>query len=125
MANIVQALKAEISRISKKEAKAALRDILKSNIALKKTVADLKKRLALLEKDNSRLRATQVKKQAATPQVPAEEGKKARITSKGVRASDRLYVGNEGRGSEAPPGYQSCRHFTEGNRGQRGEKEAG
>ena len=57
MSNVVKILKAEISRISKKEAKSATEAIGKSNIWLRKTIADLKKRLVLLEKENKRLGA--------------------------------------------------------------------
>ena len=45
MSNVVKILKAEIARISKKEAKSATQAIGKSNTWLRKTVADLKKRV--------------------------------------------------------------------------------
>ena len=87
MSNVAKVLKAEISRISKKEAKSATQAIGKSTTWLRKTVADLKKRLLVLEKDNKRLTATMKKYQAESPQKPdAEEGKKARFTSRGIRA---------------------------------------
>jgi DNA-binding transcriptional regulator YiaG len=86
MTNVAGILKAEISRISRKEAKAALKEISNLNMNLKKTVVDLKRRLTQLERDNKRLKATQAKQQPATPQVVAEEGKRARLTSKGVRS---------------------------------------
>ncbi|MBN1102287.1 MAG: hypothetical protein JXL84_02615 [Deltaproteobacteria bacterium] len=86
MANVAWVLKAEISRISRKEVKAAVKEILKSNMTLKKTVVDLKRRLTLLEKENKRLEVRQGKEQATTPPAPGEEGKKARLTSNGVRA---------------------------------------
>ena len=65
MSNVVNVLKAEIARISKKEAKSATQAIGKSNTWLRKTVADLKKRLVLIEKENRRLVAT-VKKYQVT-----------------------------------------------------------
>ncbi len=80
-------LKAEIARISKKEAKSATQAIGKSNTWLRKTVADLKKRLMLLEKENRSRTATMKKYQVAQPEnLDKEEGKKARFTSRGIRA---------------------------------------
>jgi DNA-binding transcriptional regulator YiaG len=87
MSNVVKILKAEIARISKKEAKSATQAIGKSNTWLRKTVADLKRRLVLLEKENKRLGATLKKYQVAQPEnADQEEGKKARFTSKGILA---------------------------------------
>jgi DNA-binding transcriptional regulator YiaG len=85
MSNVVKILKAEIARISKKEAKSATQAIGKSNTWLRKTVADLKKRLVLLEKENRHLVAAMKKYQVAQPEkIDAEEGKKARFTSRGI-----------------------------------------
>ena len=81
MSNIAKALKAEISRISRKEAKSATGPIAKSNIDLKKTVLDLKKRLVALEKENKRLLAGVKKEKPVSAPEPSEETKKARITS--------------------------------------------
>ena len=87
MSNVVKILKAEIARISKKEAKSATQVIGKSNIWLRKTVSDLKKRLVLLEKENKRLVVAIKKFQVEQSQKPdQEEGKKARFTSKGILA---------------------------------------
>jgi len=87
MSNVVKILKAEIARISKKEAKSATQVIGKSNIWLRKTVADLKKRLVLLEKENKHLVVAIKKFQVEQSQKPdQEEGKKARFTSRGIRA---------------------------------------
>ena len=85
MANVAGVLKAEISRISRKEVKAVVKGILKSNVTLKKTVVDLKRRLIQLEKENRRLKATQAKQPAANPKSESEAGKRVRVTSKGVR----------------------------------------
>ena len=49
MSNVVKVLKAEIMRISRKEAKGATQGIGKSNTWLRKVVADLKKRVVPLE----------------------------------------------------------------------------
>jgi len=87
MSNVVKILKTEIARINKKEAKSATQAIGKSNTWLRKTVADMKKRLVLLEKENKRLVATVKRFQVAQPEkVEQEEGKKARFTSKGIQS---------------------------------------
>ena len=80
MSNIAKVLKAEIVRISKREVKGATQGIGKSNTWLRKVVADLKKRLLLLEKENKRLMVTMKKYQVESPEKPdQEEGKKARL----------------------------------------------
>jgi len=90
MSNVVKVLKTEIARISKREAKSATQGIGKSNTWLRKTVADLKKRVLLLEKENKRLVASMKKYQGAQPEkVDQEEGKKARFTSKGIHSLRR------------------------------------
>ena len=86
MGNIARVLKAEISRISRKEVKTAIGGIAESARGLKKSVAALKRRVAFLEKENKRLMATQAKQRPAAPAIPAEEGKRARLTSKGIRS---------------------------------------
>ena len=86
MSNIAKVLKAEIMRISRKEAKGATQGIGKTNTWLRKIVADLKKRVVLLEKENRRLAATMKKYQVESPQKPDEETSKARLTSKGIRS---------------------------------------
>jgi hypothetical protein len=48
-------------------------------------VADLKRRVTQLERENKRLKAIQAKQQTATAPTPAEEGKRGRLTSKGIR----------------------------------------
>ncbi len=84
MSNVAKVLKAEIMRISRKEAKRAIEQIGKSNTWLRKIVADLKKRVVLLEKENKRLVATLRKYPVESPQKPDEETTKARLTSKGI-----------------------------------------
>jgi len=85
MSNVVKILKAEIARISKKEAKSATQAIGKSNTWLRKTVADMKKRLVLLEKENKRLGAIVKKYQVAQPEkLEQEQGKKVRFSSRGI-----------------------------------------
>ena len=86
MSNVAKVLKGEISRISRKEAKSVTGPIAKANIELKRTVADLKKRLAALEKENKRLLAGAKKEKAVLAPEPSEENKKARITSTTIRS---------------------------------------
>ena len=86
MANVAKVLKAEISRISRKEIKNTLGEMGKSHIALKKIVADLKKRLSSLEKENKRLIAQTKKQKAEHLEKHPEEAGKARFTSKGIRS---------------------------------------
>lgn len=89
MSNVAKVLKAEISRLSRKEAKSAIGKIGKSHTGLKKIVSDLKRRVVLLEKEKKRLVATMRKYQAEHPQAFSEETKKARLTSRGIRSLRR------------------------------------
>jgi DNA-binding transcriptional regulator YiaG len=89
MSNIAKALKAEISRISRKEAKSATGPIAKANSDLKKTVVDLKKRLTALENENRRLLAGVKKEKPVSAPESSEETKKARITSTTIRSLRR------------------------------------
>jgi len=90
MSNVLKVLKAEIMRISRKEAKSATQGIGKSNTWLRKVVADLKKRVVLLEKENKRLATTMKKHQVESPQkLDQEKDGKARFTSRGVHSLRR------------------------------------
>ena len=83
--NIAQVLKAEISRISKKEAKALSSPTRSATIQLKKIVADLKQRLSTLEKANKGLQK-QVESLVAAMPKPAEEPEaRGWISGKGVK----------------------------------------
>ncbi|MEW6668295.1 MAG: hypothetical protein AB1512_24035 [Thermodesulfobacteriota bacterium] len=86
MTNVAQVLKAEIIRISRRETRNAVGNVLRTSKGLKRSVADLKKRVAQLEKENKRLVRKQAKEQAASGQVPEEVSQKARLTPKGVRS---------------------------------------
>ena len=86
MSNIAKVLKAEIMRISRKEVKGATQGIGKSNTWLRKIMADLKRSVHFLEKENKRLVVTMGKYQVESPQTPDEETSKARLTSKGIRS---------------------------------------
>ncbi|MFH0920166.1 MAG: helix-turn-helix domain-containing protein [Fibrobacterota bacterium] len=85
MPNLSQILRAEIIRISRKEIKAAVSPLRSSNFALKKTVAELRKRLVFLESDNKRLSAFYGKMQEQTP-PSSDAASKGRMTAKGVKS---------------------------------------
>ena len=86
MANVAKVLKAEIARISRKESRSAVADIGKSQNNLKKIVADLKRRVASLEKDNKRLVSESKKQKPISDQPPPDDTVKARLSSKGIRS---------------------------------------
>lgn len=86
MPNIAQALKAEIIRISRKEIKAAVTPLRSSNTGLKKVIAELKGKIAVLESDNKRLLAFQKTAEKGRSQVSPEVMEKVRITSKRIKA---------------------------------------
>ena len=85
MSNIAQALKAEIIRLSRKEIKASVNPLRKSNFALKKAVWDLKNTVSALQAENKHLSALCKSVQGNQPNVPPEGAEKARFTSKGIR----------------------------------------
>jgi DNA-binding transcriptional regulator YiaG len=85
MSNIAQALKAEIIRLSRKEVKATVAPLRKSNFALKKAVWDLKDNVSALTAENKRLSAIFKSAQENQPAIPPEAAEKARFTSKGIR----------------------------------------
>ena len=87
--NIAQVLKAEISRISKREAKLLTSSTRSTAIILKKTTADLKTRLALLEKEYKRLNVLVINLASTQPAPTVSEDatdKKGWISGKGVKA---------------------------------------
>jgi DNA-binding transcriptional regulator YiaG len=86
MANVAKVLKEEIARISRKETKSAISTIGKSQVNLRKIVADLKKRVVSLEKDNKRLVAVARKQEALSAETPSEETMKTRFSAKGIRS---------------------------------------
>jgi DNA-binding transcriptional regulator YiaG len=84
--NIAQVLKAEISRISKREAKALITPIRKSSAKIRPDVADLKNRLSALEKEVKRLNVLVINL-ASTQPAPGEAPEaKGWISGKGVKA---------------------------------------
>lgn len=83
MPNIGQAFKAEIVRISRKEIKGSVHPLHRSTIGTKKTIVELKRRIAVLESENKRVLS--FFKNAQQPTVSPEAAQKARVTSKGIR----------------------------------------
>jgi len=84
--NIAQVLKAEISRISKKEAKALTSSTRSTAIQLKKTTADLKNRLSLMEKEIKRLNVLVINLASTQPAPTEAPEDKGWISGKGVKA---------------------------------------
>jgi DNA-binding transcriptional regulator YiaG len=87
MPNLSQVIKAEIARISRREIKTAVPPIKNSTITLKKTAADLKKRVGALESEIKHLMAfyTTLQAEKKSQSSQATENK-TRISSKGIRA---------------------------------------
>jgi DNA-binding transcriptional regulator YiaG len=87
-------LKAEITRISRKETKASVKPLRSASFLLKRNVAALKKRIAVLESGNKRLVALQndLQEKKTEAQIAGTQDNKVRISSKSVRAL-RLKLG--------------------------------
>jgi DNA-binding transcriptional regulator YiaG len=86
MPNIAKVLKDEIARIAKHEAKIAVSKPLKTGIANKKALVDIKRRLIQIEKD---LQGLQKAMQSCSTQVKAPvepSGKKEWLSGRGIKA---------------------------------------
>ena len=90
MPNIAKVFREEIARISRKEAKAAVAPVRKPSIRLRTDVADLKRRMAAMEKESKRLQRALTELQAAmpTPIAPVEP-ERVRLTAKGIKSLRR------------------------------------
>lgn len=86
MPNIMKALKEEIQRLARKEIKAVTASLHKDNVALKRAAADLKRRIAALERDHRQLLKQVGKRQEEAAQSQDSEVDKARITAKMIRS---------------------------------------
>lgn len=87
MANVMKELKAEIARIARGEIKQALAPIKSVNASQRKYIADLRRQLSDLEKENKVLARQLEKLGAVVPQPePEEEVGRGWITSAGVRS---------------------------------------
>ena len=87
MSTFASSFKAEVIRLARKEAKVAVTPVRKPNVAARKAIADLKRRVALLEKECRRLGGLLAK--VPPPQAEPVAGQKARITGKGMRSLRR------------------------------------
>lgn len=87
MPNIAKVIKDETSRIARKECRLAVAPLRKSANISRRTFADLKRRLAALEKICERFEALSAK--APQPQVEPASGEKSRITARGMRSLRR------------------------------------
>ncbi len=86
MPDIAKAFKEEIQRLARKEIKAAVGGLRKDSAALKRAVADHKRRLARLERENRRLSTDFEKRRKESVKVTDTEVERARITGKIIRA---------------------------------------
>jgi lysozyme family protein len=88
MSTFAKSFKDEVTRLARKEAKAAVAPIRKPSGANRSALADLKRRVAALEKETRRLAALLAKVPQPAP-APAAGDQKARITGKGMRSLRR------------------------------------
>lgn len=86
MPNIAKVLKDEIARIAKRQARAFAGPLKKHAVALRHDVADLKRVVAGLQKDNARLVKEAEARALAKPQVPEEKVRRMWVFAKGVRS---------------------------------------
>ncbi len=88
MPNLSQILKAEIARISRRETNASVKPLRSASFVLKRNVAALKKRMAVLESGNKRLIALQHELQEKKSEARVADAKdnKVRVSSRSVKA---------------------------------------
>ena len=89
MSNLMSALKHEVVRLSRKEAKAAADPLRKPAAAARTALADLKRRVTALEQESKRLEALLAACPQPAPSEPAASAKKQRITARNVRSLRR------------------------------------
>jgi DNA-binding transcriptional regulator YiaG len=89
MPNVATVLKEEITRLARKEAKAAVAPVRKPSVRLRKDAADLKRRVALLEKETKRLQVLLANLEATQPATAPEAEKKGWISGKGIKSLRR------------------------------------
>lgn len=86
MANVMKALKEEIARIARSEVNAALKPIKTVNASQRKYIADLRRQIAQLEKEN-KLLARQISKRTAVAEEPEVEEPRGWVTAQGIRST--------------------------------------
>ncbi|HAK94056.1 MAG TPA: hypothetical protein DCM87_03370 [Planctomycetes bacterium] len=89
MPNIAAVLKDEICRLARKVARPAVGKLHKDGAALKRWVADLKRRVAGIEAEHKRLRSRIETLEGAVPKAPPDAVAKARFTAKIIKALRR------------------------------------
>jgi len=89
MSNLMSALKYEVVRLSRKEAKAAADPLRKPAVAARTALADLKRRVKALEGECKRLQALLAKCPQPESPEPAASTKKLRITARNVKCLRR------------------------------------
>lgn len=89
MPNLMKTLRDEITRLARKEVKAAVTKVHKPTVQLKHDVAALKRTVAALVKDNKRLQGIVDQIVKAQPAPAPEAADKARLTGKGIRSLRR------------------------------------
>lgn len=86
MANVMKVLKDEISRIARSEVSAALKPIKSVNASQRKYIAELRRRIELLEKEKKQLVRT-ISKAVPVEKASAEEASsRSWISAAGIRA---------------------------------------
>ena len=85
MANVMKALKDEISRIARSEINAALKPIKSVNASQRKYIAELRRRVELLEKEKKQLVKT-ISKAVPGQEKREEEISRGWISGAGIRA---------------------------------------
>jgi len=85
MANVMKALKDEISRIARSEIKSALAPIKSVNASQRKYIAELRRRIEELEKEKKQMVKT-ISKAVPVQEETAEEPSRGWITGAGIRA---------------------------------------
>jgi DNA-binding transcriptional regulator YiaG len=86
MPNLSQVIKAEIARISRREIKSAVTPIRVSTIALRKSAADMKNRIARLESEVKRLSSLSATLQTNRKEPSSQTtDSKPRVTASGIR----------------------------------------
>ncbi len=86
MPNFAVAFKEEVQRLARKELRDSAGKIQKDMAALKRSVADHRRRIAALERENRSLVREASKRQTATAETAPDEVTKARVTAKMVRS---------------------------------------
>lgn len=85
MANVMKALKEEIARIARSEINAALKPVKSVNANQRKYIAELRRRIELLEKEKKQL-VRKVEQAVPVPEEPDADASRGWVTGAGVRS---------------------------------------